>query len=125
MFHNLRFCRLKIPSCSPTKFVRSCSPSNRQRLTVQTTYRVALLKSSHMNWLNLSPLPVVWKESNIRPIPKIQSPMDEGDFRPILLTPCLSKVLEDFVVTWLIDDVKDKIDPNQFGCLFWQPHKCL
>ena len=37
--------------------------------------------------------------------------MDEGDFRPISLTPCLSKVLEDFVVTWLIDDVKDKIDP--------------
>ena len=62
-------------------------------------------------------VPAVWKESNILPIPKIQSPMDEGDFRPISLTPCLSKVLEDFVVTWLIDDVKDKIDPNQFGCL--------
>ena len=43
--------------------------------------------------------------------------MDEGDFRPISLTSCLSKVLEDFVVTWLIDDIKDKIDPNQFGCL--------
>ena len=60
-------------------------------------------------------VPVVWKESNITPIPKIQSPMDEGDFRHISLTPCLSKVLEDFVVTWLIDDVKDKIDPNQFA----------
>ena len=47
----------------------------------------------------------------------MQTPMDEGDFRPISLTSCLSKVLEDFVVTWLIDDVKDKIDPNQFGCL--------
>ena len=43
--------------------------------------------------------------------------MDEGDFRPISLTPCLSKVLEDFAVTWLIDDVKDKIDPDQLGCL--------
>ena len=43
--------------------------------------------------------------------------MDEGDFIPISLTSCLSKVLEDFVVTWLIDDVKDKIDPNQFGRL--------
>ena len=42
--------------------------------------------------------------------------MDESDFRHISLTPCLSKVLEDFVVTWLIDDVKDKIVPNQFGC---------
>ena len=62
-------------------------------------------------------VPVIWKESNIIPIPKMQTPMDEGDFRPISLTSCLSKVLEDFVVTWLIDDVKDKIDPNQFGCL--------
>lgn len=43
--------------------------------------------------------------------------MDEGDFRPISLTSCLSKVLEDFVVTWLFDDVKDKIDLYQFGCL--------
>ena len=60
---------------------------------------------------------VVWKESNIIPIPKIQPPIDESDFRPTLWTFCLSKVLEDFVVKWLIDDVKDKIDPEQFGCL--------
>ena len=31
--------------------------------------------------------------------------------------PCLSKVLEDFVVSWLIEDVRDTIDPMQFGCL--------
>ena len=62
-------------------------------------------------------MPVIFKESYIIPIPDIQSPMDEGDFRPISLTSCLSKVLEDFVVTWIIDDVKDKIDPNQFECL--------
>ena len=43
--------------------------------------------------------------------------MDAGDFRPISSTPCLFKVLEDFAVTWLIDDVKDKINPDQFGCL--------
>ena len=60
---------------------------------------------------------VIWKDSYIIPIPKIQPPMDEGDFRPISSTPCLFKVLEDFAVTWLIDDVKDKIDPDQFGCL--------
>ena len=42
---------------------------------------------------------------------------NEGDTRPISLTSCLSKVLEDFVVSWLIDDVKGKIDPYQFGCL--------
>ena len=62
-------------------------------------------------------VPVIWKESNIIPIPKIQPPMNEGDFRPISSTPCLFKVLEDFAVTWLIDDVKEKINPDQFGCL--------
>ena len=34
-----------------------------------------------------------------------------------LLTPSLSKVLEDFGVTWMIDDITNKIDPKQFGCL--------
>ena len=43
--------------------------------------------------------------------------MDEGDVRPISSTPCLFKVLEDFTVTWLIDDAKGKIDPDRFGCL--------
>jgi len=62
-------------------------------------------------------VPIIWKECNIIPIPKIQSPVDEGDFRPIALTSCLSNVFEDFVVTWLINDVKDKIDPNQFRYL--------
>ena len=62
-------------------------------------------------------VPAIWKDSNITPIPKIQSPTNEGDFRPISLTPCLSKVLEDFVVTWMIDDIRNRIAPNQFGCL--------
>ena len=35
-------------------------------------------------------------------------------------TSCLSKVLADFVVTCLIDDVKDKINPNQFRGT-WEP----
>ena len=67
--------------------------------------------------LSSSVVPRIWKESNIIPIPKVQQPECEGDTRPILLTSCLSKLLEDFVVSWLIDDVKGKIDPCQFGCL--------
>lgn len=62
-------------------------------------------------------VPAIWKDSNIIPIPKLQPPTCEGDTRPISLTPCLSKVLEDFVVTWIIADIRDKIDPKQFGCL--------
>jgi hypothetical protein len=67
--------------------------------------------------LSSSVVPRIWKESNIIPIPKVQQPESEGDTRPISLTSCLSKLLEDFVVSWLLDDVKGKIDPCQFGCL--------
>ena len=62
-------------------------------------------------------VPSGWKESNIVPIPKTSKPTAEADTRPISLTSSLSKVLEDFVVSWLIEDVKEKIDPSQFGCL--------
>ena len=61
--------------------------------------------------LSSSVVPRIWKESNIIPIPKVEQPECEGDTRPISLTSCLSKLLEDFVVSWLIDDVKGKIDP--------------
>ncbi|CAB4000186.1 Hypothetical predicted protein, partial [Paramuricea clavata] len=33
------------------------------------------------------------------------------------ISPSLSKILEDFVVNWMVDDVKHKINPQQFGCL--------
>jgi hypothetical protein len=49
-------------------------------------------------------VPSIWKESNIVPIPKTCKPIAEADTRPISLTSCLSKVLEDFVVSWLIED---------------------
>ena len=67
--------------------------------------------------LSSNVVPKIWKESNIIAIPKVQQPSNEGDTIPISLTSCLSKVLEDFVVSWLIDDVKGKTDPYQFGCL--------
>ena len=57
-------------------------------------------------------VPAIWKDSNITPIPKNHSPTNEGDFRPISLKPCLSKVLKDFVVTRIIEDIRNRIDPN-------------
>ena len=62
-------------------------------------------------------VPSIWKDSNITLVPKIHPPADEGEIRPISLTLCISKVLEDFVVKWMISDIRDKIDPRQFGCL--------
>ncbi len=62
-------------------------------------------------------VPNIWKDSHITPIPKVRQPTDEADTRPISLTPCLSKVLEDFVVRWMISDVRNNIDAQQFGSL--------
>ena len=62
-------------------------------------------------------VPKIWKDSDIIPIPKKQQPTCEEETRPISLASCLCKVLEDFVVSWMISDIGDKIDPRQFGCL--------
>lgn len=61
--------------------------------------------------------PTLWKDSYISPIPKVTPITCNGDLRPIALTPCISKVQEDFAVKWLIEDVQHEIDPQQFGSL--------
>ena len=62
-------------------------------------------------------VPVDWKDASITPIPKTHSVCCEDELRPIALTACLSKILEDFVVRWMMDDIGSKIDPKQFGSL--------
>ena len=64
-------------------------------------------------------LPSIWKLADVTPLPK-QKPVREikKDLWPISLTPCISKLAEDFVVT---EDVKPAIlcmlDPSQFGAI--------
>ena len=67
--------------------------------------------------LNSGTFPKAWKDSYITPIPKVSQPMCEEDTRPISLTSCLAKVLEDFVVRWIMFDVENLIDTQQSGCL--------
>ena len=40
-----------------------------------------------------------------------------GEARPISLTPVLSKVLEHFVASWVMEAAKDTIDKHQFGSM--------
>lgn len=49
--------------------------------------------------------PVIWKDSNISPIPKTSQPTCEGDIWPISLTAYLSKVL---VAKWMNSDAGTK-----------------
>ena len=59
--------------------------------------------------------PSHWKIEHIVPIPKVTSPADENDLRPISLTPFLSKVTEKFIVKWLLEYIGHKIDFRQYG----------
>ena len=67
--------------------------------------------------LSTGEVPILWKCSNIIPNPKVKQPLCDSDTRPISGTPILSKVLEDFVVSWMIEDVGEHIDSRQFGSL--------
>ena len=61
--------------------------------------------------------PASWKQEFGVPLKKSQDPQSEDDLRVISLTAFFSKVLEKFVVKWLMDYISDKIDPKQFGGL--------
>ena len=64
--------------------------------------------------LSSGPVPVLWKDSSIIPIPIAKQTHVESDTRPIALTPVLSKVLEDFVVSWMVEDIGGQIDNRQY-----------
>ena len=47
-------------------------------------------------------VPSMWKDAIVIPVPNSQYATCEDEVRPISLTACLSKILEDFVVKWMI-----------------------
>ncbi len=63
-------------------------------------------------------LPTEWKSAEVIPLAKVTPPQSvENDARPVSLTPTAVKQQESFVYRWLWDVVKDKINPNQYGCV--------
>jgi hypothetical protein len=59
--------------------------------------------------------PKHWKTEYVTPIGKIPQPETEDDLRPISLTSFWSKLLEQFVVMWLLEYIGEKLDIRQFG----------
>ena len=47
--------------------------------------------------LDMSVVPTQWKRASILPIPKVNTPVSPSDFRPISITPILSRLLERIV----------------------------
>ena len=59
--------------------------------------------------------PQQWKREYITPIGKIPQPESEDDLHPIALTTFFSKVMEQFVVMWLLEVIGDNVDFRQYG----------
>jgi hypothetical protein len=59
-------------------------------------------------------VPVQWKRAVVVPIPKTKPPRADK-LRPVSLTDCFSKIGEGFVTDWVLEDIQDKIDPQQYG----------
>ncbi|XP_047543160.1 uncharacterized protein LOC125075491 [Vanessa atalanta] len=53
--------------------------------------------------IRTSTFPYLWKNAIVKPIPKIDNPINISDFRPISILPSLSKVLEKIVCFQLTD----------------------
>ena len=59
--------------------------------------------------------PVQWRMEYVTPIGKIPLPQTEDDLRPISLTAFFSKVMEHFIVSWLLGIIGQKMDFRQYG----------
>ena len=64
-------------------------------------------------------VPTVWKQANVVPIPKVKQVKDPTkDLRPISLTPSISKIAEEFVVTdYIKPAVLKSVDNTQYGTI--------
>ena len=100
-----------------TKKPRSGVPTDLPKLIVKEfSPELALPVSRIINSiLSTGEWPRQWKLEHITPIGKIPTPETEDDLRPISLTPFFSKVTEQFIVMWLMEYIKDKIDFRQYG----------
>ena len=61
-------------------------------------------------------LPSVWKLADVTPLPKVKQVSDpKKELRPISLTPALSKIAEDFIVSdYIKPALEEKVAPNQY-----------
>ena len=83
-----------------------------KEFTVELAQPVSILLNSisqSQEW------PQPWKTEFVTPIGKIPLPESEDDLRPISLTPLFSKVMEQFVLLWILEVIGYKMDFRQYG----------
>ena len=100
-----------VPGDLPRKLIQEFGPELTTPISKIFNSITQSAKQSPAKW------PSSWRLEYGSPLQKIPNPLTEDDLRVISLTPFFSKVLERFVVKWLMFYVGDQIDPNQFGGL--------
>jgi hypothetical protein len=100
-----------VPVDIPKKLVNAFGPE----LSVPVTKIFkSILKSAKQG---TAEWPTSWKPEFGTPLQKIKDPQSEDDLRIISLTAFFSKVMEKFIVEWLMSFIGDQLDPKQFGAL--------
>ena len=100
-----------VPGALPRKLVTEFGPELSGPICKIFNSIVSSAKQGAVKW------PSSWKQEFGTPLQKIPDPQCEDDLRVISLTPFFSKVLEKFVLEWLMFYIGDKLDPKQFGGL--------
>ena len=59
-------------------------------------------------------VPTQWKKAIVVPIPKTNLPKCDK-LRPVSLSDCFAKVAETFITDWILEDISDRIDLQQYG----------
>ena len=79
-----------------------------------TTILAPLICAIFNSSLREGTMPALSKCADIRPVPKIQPPaLIDKDLHPVSLMPVLSKCLEKFMFSWIMDITVAQIDPQQ------------
>ena len=100
-----------VPGDLPRKLVSEFAPELSTPMCAIFNNILKTAKQGIAKW------PDTWRQEFGTPLQKITNPQTEDDLRVISLTPFFSKVMESFVVKWLMDFIGSKIDPKQFGGL--------
>ena len=97
-------CNSRVEGDIPKELINTNAKKLAQALT--PIYNACLLKKT---W------PKAWKIETVVPIPKINSPGNMDDIRPISMTPLWSELLETLVAGFTLDETKKNWKNNQFG----------
>ena len=93
-----------VPGDLPKKIIKEFSP---ELATPASTI--------FQNIINQQEWPSTWRTEYGIPLQKVKEPDNEDQLRIISLTPFLSKIMEKFVMEWLLFYIGDRIDWRQYG----------